>query len=231
MIAILATTLIARRRQMTWARTMPALWLGANGVFVSRLAPLFALLACFTALEAWRDDAYDAPLAALRSAQVGRRWIVDALALVAVTVPFGVQQGRCLEIPADWGPDLVAASALEPQEVRGRLIVPFDWGEYAIWHWGPRLRVSIDGRRETIYSEETIRTQQALGQGRPDGIASAAALRPEYAWLHSDGDAPAARWFSEHGYEIDVRTAKSVIARRSDLPPLSVGSPLSSCAP
>ncbi len=36
----------------------------------------------------------------------------------------------------------------------GNLAVHFNWGEYAIWHLGPAVKVSLDGRRETVYSEE-----------------------------------------------------------------------------
>ena len=32
------------------------------------------------------------------------------------------------------------------------MTVDFDWGEYVIWHLGPQVRVSVDGRRETVYA-------------------------------------------------------------------------------
>ena len=44
---------------------------------------------------------------------------------------------------------------LKQHEIRGNVAVPFDWGEYVLWHLGPAIKVSIDGRRETIYSDET----------------------------------------------------------------------------
>jgi hypothetical protein len=31
--------------------------------------------------------------------------------------------------------------------------VDFNWGEYVLWHAGPRVKVSMDGRRETVYSD------------------------------------------------------------------------------
>ena len=33
--------------------------------------------------------------------------------------------------------------------------VHFNWGEYVLWHAGPRVKVSMDGRRETVYSDAT----------------------------------------------------------------------------
>jgi hypothetical protein len=45
-------------------------------------------------------------------------------------------------------------SVLRESGVSGNLAVHFDWGEYAIWHLAPALKVSLDGRRETVYDEE-----------------------------------------------------------------------------
>ena len=56
---------------------------------------------------------------------------------------------NCLAIKDVWMPDLAAAAQLKG--LSGNLWTSFDWGEYAIWHFGPVLRVSIDGRRETVY--------------------------------------------------------------------------------
>lgn len=39
---------------------------------------------------------------------------------------------------------------------KGDLILPFDWGEYALWHLYPSCRVSIDGRFRTAYPEPVI---------------------------------------------------------------------------
>ena len=61
-----------------------------------------------------------------------------------------------------WDLRLDAASMPEPEAVAflkdpkpagTRVLVWFNWGEYAIWHLSPRMRVSIDGRRETVYSD------------------------------------------------------------------------------
>ncbi len=37
---------------------------------------------------------------------------------------------------------------------QGNLAVHFNWGEYAIWHLGPAVKVSLDGRRETVYNDQ-----------------------------------------------------------------------------
>jgi len=48
---------------------------------------------------------------------------------------------------------VAAVAALKASGASGNMVVPFDWGEYVIWHLGPRVKVSIDGRRETVYSD------------------------------------------------------------------------------
>lgn len=46
-----------------------------------------------------------------------------------------------------------AIGLLRESGVTGHLAVHFEWGEYAIWHLAPRLRVGMDGRRETVYPD------------------------------------------------------------------------------
>src|SRR5262249_13705264 len=61
-----------------------------------------------------------------------------------------------------------AVALLRQSGVRGNMAVPFDWGEYILWHIGPGLKVSIDGRRETLYSDETYRQSRDFEQGTGD---------------------------------------------------------------
>ena len=52
------------------------------------------------------------------------------------------------------------------------MAVYFDWGQYAIWHLGPRIKVSYDGRRETVYPESLrqLNNDWAEGVGRWDAL-------------------------------------------------------------
>lgn len=47
-----------------------------------------------------------------------------------------------------------AVALLRQSGVSGNIANEFDWGEYIIWHLGDQLKVSIDGRRETVYSQQ-----------------------------------------------------------------------------
>jgi hypothetical protein len=56
-----------------------------------------------------------------------------------------------IHTPADDMPMAVVA-LLKQSGVSGNLAAPYRWGEYIIWHLGPQIKVSMDGRRETVYS-------------------------------------------------------------------------------
>ncbi len=51
---------------------------------------------------------------------------------------------------------VAAVRFLKLNNINGNLLLPFDWGEYAIWKLYPRCRVSIDGRFRTVYPESVI---------------------------------------------------------------------------
>jgi hypothetical protein len=124
----------------------------------------------------------------------------------------------CVHMTGSWLPDSNAARAISAANLSGRMVSWFDWGEYAIWHFGPRLRVSIDGRRETVYSEAVLDEQRKIAYGDPEALMRIQAVAPEYAWLphgHTDRAKP---WFASHGYRIDIDTPTSFVAVRADLP-------------
>jgi hypothetical protein len=119
-----------------------------------RHLPLFGLAAPILAADA---------LGALSSRRApagpGRRRLGPAplllllvAGLVALAVPWlrgpRIEAGA-MEFPAR------AVGVLRGSGVSGNLAIHFDWGEYAIWHLAPEVRVSVDGRRETVYDEET----------------------------------------------------------------------------
>lgn len=86
-----------------------------------------------------------------------RRWLGGtALAGAALVIALSVPNFSCVRIdPAIGGTYPVRAIALIKESgVQGNLAIDFDWGLYAIYHLGPAVKVSLDGRRETIYRPE-----------------------------------------------------------------------------
>lgn len=65
-----------------------------------------------------------------------------------------------------------AVALLRASGVTGNLAIFFDWGEYALWHLSPALRVSMDGRRETVYPDAVYGENMAFtfGTGEWDAV-------------------------------------------------------------
>ena len=65
-----------------------------------------------------------------------------------------------------------AVAMIRSSGVRGNMAVYFDWGEYVLWHLGPKIKVSYDGRRETVYSEAVrqLNSNWAWGVGEWDAL-------------------------------------------------------------
>ena len=139
------------------------------------------------------------------------------LAVIAATA--AARTATCITMDGDWIPDRVAGRALAATTTQGRIITYFDWGEYAIWHLAPRLRVSIDGRRETIYSDAALARHDALQAATPEGLAYLQQLDPMYVWLPARFT-KLRDWLATHGYRIDLQTDQSVVAVRADYPVL-----------
>ncbi|MFC2043469.1 hypothetical protein ACFLUA_04900 [Chloroflexota bacterium] len=70
-----------------------------------------------------------------------------------------------------------SVSLLRQSGVSGNLAVHFDWGDYAIWHLAPEIKVSIDTRREMAYSEQIYRLNVRYFMG----IGDWAVLLDEYS--------------------------------------------------
>ena len=131
--------------------------------------------------------------------------------LVAVGVNFGVvivpffsalivlpqSAGLRLEYPAVACP-VGGVDFLEKQNIRGKLLVPFNYGSYALWELRGRMRVSMDGRYDLVYRPETYQRVDDFFSARKGWYnllttpAPNAVLVPRsddvYYKLHSDPD-------------------------------------------
>ncbi|MBL7224784.1 MAG: hypothetical protein ISS59_01505 [Desulfobacteraceae bacterium] len=52
---------------------------------------------------------------------------------------------------------VAAVHFIRENGIKGNILIPFVWGEYAIWKLYPDCKVSIDGRFRTVYSEEILK--------------------------------------------------------------------------
>ena len=65
-----------------------------------------------------------------------------------------------------------AVGLIKQSGAAGNLAIDFDWGEYALYHLSPAVKVSVDGRRETMYSSEIYEENLAFkyGEGGWDAL-------------------------------------------------------------
>ncbi len=101
-------------------------------------------------------------------------WFTAASFIIALVANHGIPAKFPMHShrwPADEFP-VKAVALLKQSNAAGNIVVHFDWGEYVLWHLGPRIKVSIDGRRETVYSERSYAENLRFtnGVGNWDGI-------------------------------------------------------------
>jgi hypothetical protein len=101
----------------------------------------------------------------------GKKPLLPALALAAALVfaALAVPRFQCIRFDPSFMPLPVRAVAMLKQaNVEGNLATFFDWGEYIIWALGPRVQVSIDGRRESVYPDDAYDQNLAFTFGAGD---------------------------------------------------------------
>jgi hypothetical protein len=192
---------------------------------VARILPLYveaAAVLVAPALASWwpSKERFARPFAA------DERIVAMGIAVGAVVGFAMLTPARlsCLNVPDRWGPPSIEARRALDTAPPGRIVTFFNWGEYALWHLGPRFRVSMDGRRETVYSERRLAEHAAILSGDASGLAALASWSAEYVWLPSSSAATHA-WLKAHGYRIDLEDEWMFVAARNDLPVLAaVGS-------
>jgi hypothetical protein len=154
--------------------------------------------------------------------------VVPAVSLlVACAVAFliarrGPSPLRCVDMAsAQWLLEREASEFVAKNELHGRMVVYFDWGEYVLWHFAPGIKVSSDGRRETVYSDRHILGHLQLYGGTDRGIEYLQELDPDYVWLPKSF--PVVRKLPSLGWHELYSGSRSVIFGRTPAAnPLSV---------
>lgn len=164
-----------------WMRVALAASLGIAAIRVSRLDAFFALASVFLA-AAVLPKSEPAPA---QSRQVSGSPVL-AFVLALCLLPIGylvVARVVSIPVPASMMPDSNVAAYVRDAKLKGHVLTWFNWGEYSIWHFGPDLKVSMDGRRETVYSAEVVAAHLNFYFGAPNTWRYADAIKADYVWI------------------------------------------------
>jgi hypothetical protein len=152
--------------------------------------------------------------------------VAGAVALVTLvaTIPLLKTNLLCIDVhAASTFPEAEAMAFVRGRQLRGRMVTFFDWGQYAIWHKPGDLRVSMDGRRETVYSDRSVDLHLDMYLALDDGLAYLDSLQADYVWVPRELPL-ASTLMQSPAWTPAYRGGRSIIFARSDL--LPAGTPV-----
>jgi hypothetical protein len=218
------------------ARALVCVMLAIGSARVSRLDAFFglsvALLLAPQVALAWPRAGTRRVTSKTPGGSVPRSW---RLGIAAVAVAIGLAVARhptCVTINPSWAPEPDVVNIIRPHAQTGRMLTWFDWGQHAIWFLGPAIKVSIDGRRETVYSDRLISDHLDFYFDRPGGRDLPERLTPTIIWLPSALPIVSRllqqEWVPIYRGPVSVVLARSGVARS---PPAGAGTTVSRCFP
>jgi hypothetical protein len=113
-------------------------------------------------------------------------WLSVAAALLTLFLSGSNAWGsvRCVPSQAlDGWPEPELVSFVKANELRGRMLTWFNFGEYAIWHFAPDITVSFDGRRETVYSDAFIERHNRFYDAPAANAGFFDEIGADFVWL------------------------------------------------
>jgi hypothetical protein len=211
--AIAAFAVMRAPRQVNRVHTLVVLLLGVAALRVSRLDAFFALATVifYGPLLSRASEGTDRSPALIDDRL--RRLGVATMAVVVAGV--GVWQLPRITIPPG-NPEPEAARYMREHRLEGRMLTWFDWGEYAIWHLSPRIKVSIDGRRETVYTNRVTTDHFKFYAGAPGFEDYPDRIAADYVWLPRS--LPVVERLEAHGWRVVFEGPVSALLTRSDRP-------------
>jgi hypothetical protein len=183
----------AKRSDLRPERIAVVATLATASFAVTRLEAFFALTVVFL-FGATLGDAYQRRrLRDTATPSTARRYAltVTALAALGAAAFLIVTNLARLHVDRRHTPEPEAVAFLGSQPRNARVLVWFDWGQYAIWHLPRGMRVSVDGRRETVYSDSLQQRHLRFYFAAPGGIDLPQELAADYVWIPTT--LPAAR--------------------------------------
>lgn len=136
-----------------------------------------------------------------------------AAGIVVVTAGVTARAIRTITIKGPWIPDANGAIFIRDAYPGARVLTWFDWGEYALWHLSPSgARVSMDGRRETVYSDRVLADHFRFYQGKAGSEDYPERISADVVWLPADF--PSVPLLVQNGWLPVFTSPRSVVLAR-----------------
>jgi hypothetical protein len=159
--------------------------LAAASMMVARLQAFFALAVLFLVGPAVLRTYQTARAIEVTPVVRPASRVMAAFALAITTAAFVITAINVTHLRIDprWTPEPGGVSFLNAQPAGRRVLIWFDWGGYALWHLAPRMRISMDGRRETVYSPDLQDRHLRFYFDAPGGASLPTDLAADYVWI------------------------------------------------
>ena len=137
-----------------------------------------------------------------------------AVGLVALALVVGGRRLTRIVVEGAWIPDKDAAMFLREHAHGARVLTWFDWGEYALWQLSPvGIRVSMDGRRETVYSSDVVRGHNGFYEAHAGDLDYAERIGADAVWLPVN--APVIAILRGRGSHVAFESTRSLVLTRA----------------
>jgi len=154
--------LLLTRRPRSWSQVAILALAGAEALAHKRHIPLFAILASFWIPEHVNDcwlrvrDWLNRRNALEVSGTGTLRMYRGALAILTIVFALiSFIQFQSLRVERATFP-VQAFEFIEDRQLEGRMVTEFNWGQYCLYSFWPRILVSVDGRFDTSYSRPVL---------------------------------------------------------------------------
>lgn len=219
LLAVSVVAVVDRRRRLTAPEVATFVGLAISPMVAVRHLALFAVAVVVLAgrpiLAAWPGRVSRGEHRSIPASPGGRRRTVADIVIVLVGIGFlitSIPFFRGVEIKA--GFPIRAVELLERSGAEGNMAVHFDWGQYALWHLHPEIKVSVDGRRETVYDEEVYMQNLRFMTGSGNWDALFEGRETDLALVPADGPAANLVRLEERWVEVHADSIASVFAKR-----------------
>lgn len=216
-VALIVQGLVLSKKGPGWTPLVLMLGTLYEAVSHVRLQPLFIFVALvFFSEEMLISLTYFRAKLAPLSHRFERAWGIVALGIALFGLGFTTKRVIIDGPPSVTHFPLQAVEYLWSNGDGGNLLVDFNTGSFAIWRLYPRYRVSLDGRYEEVYSDETsLAVSQALNPDNPRGANILKDLNPDYVllvWNRAENNLAA---FRALGYSVIYNQEDGVVLSKS----------------